>query len=307
MVHPGAKTNALAATILLYARYIRLAWIEARPIVQFIFLLRFLTAATIVAAYTGTLPLRSVLVGAGAWLCATWCIYLLNGLCDQVEDRGNHSTRPVATGALPGDAGRRITAGLALAALLLAVLATRWMVMYVLVMLLLGWSYSAGQRPQKATPIGFVVVVSAGGIVTYLAGSLAAGGGLSHELIVLMCAMSLWMALAGSTKDLSDTDGDRAAGRRTLPVILGDHLARRVMAVMAVGVGILMFAWAQAFAAILVPSAALLIIGASAVAVTLVVSTGTTDRNLQRQPYRLFMLTQWSVHGSIVLGHIVAS
>nr|BFE70725.1 hypothetical protein GCM10020092_040260 [Actinoplanes digitatis] len=45
--------------------------------------------------------------------------------------------------------------------------------------------------------------------------------------------MALWMAVGGVTKDLSDVRGDRLAGRRTLPILLGERRARRVMALVA--------------------------------------------------------------------------
>lgn len=296
-----ARTRTLATAALHHLSLLRLSWIEARPVVQLMFLLRFLTAVTITAAVSagsgGHVVVHKVVLSAAAWVCATWFTYLLNGLCDQVEDKGNGSRRPIATGALPVPEARRIAAGLAIAAVVFASLTTHWVAVCVLVMLTLGWSYSAGQRPQKATPIGFVVVVFGGGTVTYLAGAQAAGGAPGRELLVLMCSMSLWMALAGSTKDLSDVDGDRAAGRRTLPVILGDHLARRVMAALTVGVGLLMLAATQAFAPGLAPLAWLLLIGASAVATALMINcSGPANRDRRRLPYRLFMITQWTVH-----------
>jgi hypothetical protein len=33
------------------------------------------------------LPLGQLAAGAAAWLCGTWFVYLLDGICDQTEDR----------------------------------------------------------------------------------------------------------------------------------------------------------------------------------------------------------------------------
>src|SRR5690606_17643738 len=80
---------------------------------------------------------------------------------------------------------------------------------------------------------GFFLVVVLGGLFTYLAGwatvSHAVGGTAtlpSIEMCLFALALSLWMGVAGTTKDLGDVVGDRATGRRTLPVLLGDARAR---------------------------------------------------------------------------------
>ncbi|MDG4784844.1 UbiA family prenyltransferase [Micromonospora sp. WMMD1102] len=324
-------------------RAVRLAWIESRPTVQVMFQLRFLAGALLGLAGFAAVPgrvltpgaLAGVGIGALAWLCATWHIYLLNGLCDQVEDRHNRSGRPLASGALPLRAARTVAAGLAVAALGCAALLSWPMVLVVLGMLGLGWAYSAGPRPQKANVYGFVLVVTAGGLLTYLAGWLAAGGvaalggGLPPlpplPLLVLATAMSLWMSLGGMTKDLSDVAGDRAAGRRTLPVVLGDRRARRLMAVLAVGVGAGLCLVASARVPELLPAGVVLLLGGGTVASCLAAPVPPTrsgaslparlaamvsgrpgeasvqfGRNRLRLPYRAFMVTQYGVHGTVL-------
>ncbi|TDC42158.1 UbiA family prenyltransferase [Micromonospora sp. KC213] len=281
-------------------RQVSASWREARPVVQVVFQLRFFAGAAVAAPQGIVARPATLLLGALAWLGATWCVYLFNGLSDQVEDRRNGSTRPLATGALPVRAARRIVVGLALVALALAGAVSARMVALVALMLALGWAYSAGPRPQKGNMLGFVLVVAAGGIVTYLAGSAAAGASVTPDLVVVMVAMSLWMAFAGTTKDLSDVAGDRAAGRRTLPVLLGDRGARRLMAGLVVVAGGVLLAGALLVAPALLVPATVLAVGAGAVVGCVLTGAGAADRRRQRRPYRIFMASQYAVHLTVL-------
>ena len=47
--------------------------------------------------------------------------------------------------------------------------------------------------------------------------------------------IALWVGLCCAAKDFSDIDGDRAAGRRTWPVLIGGRRASRILACLAVG------------------------------------------------------------------------
>nr|MDT0657619.1 UbiA family prenyltransferase [Micromonospora sp. DSM 115978] len=281
-------------------RQVALSWREARPVVQVMFQVRFLTGAALGAPQATAVRPSDLVLGAAAWLCAVWHVYLVNGLCDQVEDRGNGSDRPLATGRLPVRPAWQIAVCLAAAAVLLGVAVSPRLTFLVVLLLGLGCCYSAGRRPQKGNVLGFFVVVGGGGVVTYLAGCEAAGGMVDPNLMLLMVAMSLWMALAGTTKDLSDVSGDRAAGRRTLPVVLGDRDARRLMAALAVSVGGFLVAGAMLAAPALLPAALVLLAGAVAVAACTLLLTGVTGRRRQRRPYRLFMVSQYAVHLTVL-------
>lgn len=307
------------------AHAVRLSWVEARPVVQLIFQLRFLVGALLGLAssaaagrFSGS-ALFGIGVGAAAWLCATWHVYLLNGICDQIEDRHNGSGRPLASGALSMPVARAVVAALAVLAVGLGAAVSLPLAVAVVTMLGLGWAYSAGPHPQKANVVGFVAVVTAGGLLTYLAGWLAAVGGTRSggsgglaapdlpagpsvlPLVALAGAMSLWMSLGGMTKDLSDVAGDRVAGRRTLPVVLGDRRARRLMAVLVIGVGVGFGALAVWAVPVLRVAAGVLLAGAGAVAFCLATRTSRGHRGRLRLPYRMFMTTQYAVHGVVLV------
>jgi 4-hydroxybenzoate polyprenyltransferase len=283
-------------------RSLWLSWKEARPVVQSMFQLRFAAGAVLAAPGVGLGHLSDYLLAAAAWLCATWQVYLLNGMCDQVEDRCNGSQRPLATGVLDLRAARLICRLLSVMALLLSLAVSPLSLLLVAIFLLLGWHYSAAKRPQKGNVAGFIVTVTGGGAITYLAGCTAAGGSFRLEMLVLASAMSLWMACAGMTKDLADVAGDRLAGRRTLPVVLGARRARTLIAGLTLGVAAYLLGWAVWFAPALLPAAGALGCGAVACALYSVLGSAEVSRSRQRRPYRAFMLSQYVVHFVVLLG-----
>lgn len=69
-----------------------LAWREACPDVQVIFQLCYLAGVLLSLEVRGSGALVGAFLGAAAWLCTTWYVYLLNGVCDAVEDRHNESS-----------------------------------------------------------------------------------------------------------------------------------------------------------------------------------------------------------------------
>jgi 4-hydroxybenzoate polyprenyltransferase len=279
------------------ARSVGLAWKEARPLVQVIFQMRFLAAALLaIRAGAGTPHGGRLVVGALAWLCSTWHVYLLNGLSDGTSDRLNGSTRPLASDRLSIGAAQKVLAALTVLALGLGALGGWQLLVLVTAMLGLGYGYSAGPWPLKASVPGAMTVILAGGLGTYLAGWYAAGGAApTAGFLIVAGAMSLWMALAGMAKDRPDVDGDRAAGRRTLPILLGERRTRLLIAALALGVAVtaLLIALGNHVQR---PFAGTLLVGACLMAVRLIARQGP-DR---RRPYRLFMATQYAAHLMVI-------
>jgi 4-hydroxybenzoate polyprenyltransferase len=276
---------------------LRLSWHEARPVVQLVFLLRFVTGAALGRAENVVVPVGPLALAATSWLAATWAIYLLNGVADIVEDRANGSTRPIARGALPRRAAAVLVGLLAAAALGLGAFVSGVHVLLVVLLLAVGWAYSMGPRPLKANQAGFVLAVFALGALTYLAGWCAVGTRMPGGSLVLFgMAMSTWMGLGGSTKDLSDVEGDRLAGRRTLPLLLGERRARVVNALTAAAVGWSFVACCVLFSSRLLPAAMVVCAGSAVLAAVALTSLGDGDRHRKRRPYRAFMVTQYLAH-----------
>ncbi len=276
-------------------RLLRLCLVEARPAVQVIFLLRFLVGAALggPAALAG--HAAQVAAGAASWFCLTLAIYLLNGACDVLEDQYNGSRRPIASGALPVYLAIPIAVaagglGLALAMLVPGMLPLAGG------LLLLGLAYSAGPVPLKRWPLACALVVIGAGVLSYAAGDIAADGAVNPRLVVFAAAMSAWMAVGSLAKDLSDVDGDRLAGRRTCPVVLGEGPARLVTSAAALAVAGAFQVAVRAFCPLLLAVSEMTLLGAGVLTVLALTRLSRGARVQQRRPYRAFAFCQFAAH-----------
>lgn len=287
----------------LTGRYLWWCFIEARPAVLAIYTMRFLVAGALaaVAAPDDTADWWRMPTALGAWLCVAASVYLFDGVTDVVGDRVNGSRRPIARGTLPVPVAAGVAAawaGLAVAGA--AVLGVAWLGLVGLA-LLLGWAYSAPPlRLKRWTATAGAVVVLAG-MATFTAGAVAAGGGgLPPALLVFAVAMSCWMGFVGAlAKDLSDVAGDAATGRRTSAVRRGVPATGRRVSVNALLVAVAFGAAAVGVDPVLRWPAAALACGAVTIAVT---CRRRRPAGPTRQPYRIFMTTQYVAHGAVPVG-----
>ncbi|RAG86339.1 hypothetical protein DN069_06840 [Streptacidiphilus pinicola] len=286
-------------------RLARAAWLclmEARPVVQVVFVLRYVVGVGL--AIDQPVNLLHVALGALAWWCAIVFAYLINGVMDVEEDRHNGSRRPIARGdlALP-------TAGVFTAALALAALGIAWcvpgLVGWVAVFLALGWAYSASPFAAKRHSTSCAIVVFGLGWTSYAAGVTAAGGDMGSAVpVVFASVMAAWMALVGAVvKDLGDAEGDAAAGRRTFAATRGPQAATRLALLGAVLVGGGAPVAAAIWAPEAVPGAAVLTVGAAWVTVECrrLRRSKQGDRGARRSAYRAFMLTQYAANAVMLV------
>ncbi|MCZ2804727.1 UbiA family prenyltransferase [Modestobacter sp. VKM Ac-2983] len=277
-----------------------LLWVEARPVVQVVFALRYTVGAVVGVAGAGVLR-PAVAVGALAWVLLMTSIYLVNGVSDLLGDRANGSTRPLASGRLAVRVAVRTAGALAGAGLLLAACSgVPTLLSCALMTTLLGWAYSVGPRPLKHTVAGTTVAAIGGGLLSYGAGVAAAGGGLTAPYAAVFLLLSAWMAVAGTSKDLGDREGDRLAGRRTLPVVAGHRTAVRVIAGGSLLLGLTALALAGVWPQLLAPAAALCL-GGEVVAVLALLTPEGGPRQHRRRPYRAFMVTQYLANPLVVV------
>jgi 4-hydroxybenzoate polyprenyltransferase len=264
---------------------------ESRCAVQLMYLLRF-TAGVWLAGSGGFLGWQ-IFAGAGSWMCLCVAVYVINGVADVHGDRHNRSSRPIASGALDAQSATQAVVWLVLSGLVLAALVSAQLVIAFMLSFVIGWMYSCGTRPLKNSVPGMVLSGTAGGMLTYFAGWVSAGGGAPRvDVVVLVVGLSLWMGLVGTaTKDLRDVAGDRLAGRRTLPVLLDAGRAKAVAGVVAIGYGCLLMLTARLAApGILVPVGCVLI-GAVGVAAAVACSA---DLRAGRNAYGAYMCTQYA-------------
>lgn len=282
------------------------ALLEARPPVIAIFVLRYL-AGVLLASVAHRVSVDRVVLGAFGWACVTVAIYLYNGITDRREDVVNGSNRPIADGTLPVRFAACFALTAAVAGLLCAAALGAAEACAALVLLALGQIYSGPPFRLKRRFYAASLVGGSGGLITYAAGALGAGGEIGIRLVVFGGAMSLWMGLVGGiAKDLPDEPGDRAAGRRTWPVVFGARKARALMRAAAALVGAGFATAAALWSAGLLWCALVVALGAGGVIVAAQGSQCADLRERSGRPYRAFMWTQHLSHlvlvGTLGLG-----
>jgi 4-hydroxybenzoate polyprenyltransferase len=290
-VRQGAHVTALCLT-------------EARPCVLVAFLLRFIASRALV---TGTVQQTNAARGvaaAFAWEASIFSIYLFNGVMDVQEDRINGSRRPIARGALPVNVAAWVAACAGAGSLAVSLVLGARLVWLVAAVLAIGYLYSGPPCYLKRRAVGTAAVGAALGPLTYCAGFTGYAAGWAYpgtSWLTFVVAMSLWMGLVGvPAKDLADIKGDRAAGRRTLPVIWGEPRARVVIAICAVLVGGAFCLAALSLSRWLAAPAVVLCAGGGAVTAACASRRSRGDRTRLRLPYRMFMITQFAVHLSLL-------
>lgn len=273
-------------------------FVEARPQVQLLLVLRLLVG-NVLGQANGGLDVAAIVTSDASWLLASLAVYVLNGLSDVDGDRRNGSRRPLAAGRLSVGAATAMVGALSACALCLAVFRGPLAVLMLSAFLALGAAYSFGPFPLKDRALTASVTVGVACAVTYVFGAVAAQGTASGPtLVVVASGMGAWMLVAGNAKDFGDEEGDRLAGRRTLPLVLGDRRARLVLSVMVMILG------ASATAAGVTTRGAdpLVLLIVAAVAMASVWWNADAARRRPRAAYQIFMWSQFAVNLALICG-----
>lgn len=273
--------------------------------VQGIFLLRLVAGALLsVSMISYALDwgvVASFVVLALSWGCVTCAIYVYNGVQDVEEDRVNGSGRPIARGDLGVTEAMAAVGVLGALGLLGGILMHRDLVWALAAMLVMGWMYSGPPLYLKRWPAGLAVIVVVSAVLTYYAGYVASGaGGSGTALLVFATAMALWVGLVGQSKDLSDVEGDRKAGRRSLPVVWGEGAARLAISGVALTLGSIFLLATFFLAGGLVAVAVVVRLGAGSVAALSLGPWGRGSKSRCRRPYKAFMATQYAAHAAVI-------
>ncbi|GAA3444522.1 UbiA family prenyltransferase [Planomonospora venezuelensis] len=288
-------------------RILALCLAEARPLVLAVSLLRFLSGVALALPVAAAPDPPAVLRGAAAWVLSIFAVYLFNGVTDVTEDRINGSGRPIAR----GDLTPRTAAAVAAAGAGLAMLATvglpepmAWIVAGNLV---LGYLYSGPPLQLKGSAGGTVAVLCLSGLLSYLGGFVvvtAGGTGVAVPpgLAVFAAAAIGWMVLVGvPAKDLSDIEGDAAAGRRTFGVLVGERGARLAMAAASLALCVALGAAVWWLGAPLLGVFVAMAAGSAGVVAAARRRRAEKGRRSLRRPYGVFMGTQHVVHLTAVV------
>lgn len=165
-------------------------------------------------------------------LLAALCAIALTCVANAENDRRDHAIdlvahprRPLPSGALDAATARRVVAGAALAALLLALAAGGAIALATPLVMLVMLAYTPWLKPL-GLPGNLAVAVLAS--LPFLYGGWSVGHGRAAlALVALAVPLHLARELA---KDLEDAPGD-AATRRTLPVAAGAKVGRAALVV----------------------------------------------------------------------------
>ena len=154
-----------------------------------------------------------------------------NDIRDIAADRVNRpGTRPLAAGLVTRGVADLIVFDGSLLGLVLAALASGWLFLAALAALAVMLTYSPLLKPRPL--LGNVAVAIVAGSPPFY-GALAVG---LPAAGVVPWVLAAWLHLVREVvKDVEDEPGDRAIGRRTLPIAVG----RRPALVVAAGVGLL--------------------------------------------------------------------
>ena len=237
------------------------------------------------AARFRTLSLSQAPVLAAGWLAAdagrfradvtlaamfaAGAIQLGTNLWNDAADAASGVDRPdrlgpprmVALGLLDGsDVKRAALASFALAAAagLFLTFVGGWPIIVIgLLSLLFGYAYSMGPRPLSGLPFGELLVIGFFGLIAVSTTAWLQGiDPIARRTLLLGLAIGLPAAAMLMLNNHRDRVQDARAGRRTLAIVIGDSASRGAFAAALLG--------ALAVAAMLVPSAWLVVAGALA-------------------------------------------
>ena len=172
------------------------------------------------------MPVVASLAVAVAITLSAFAVYALNDICDVEIDKINDQKRPLPSGRVTMREAKILTVALFAAALSLAYVVNIWAFTFTLIFSFLGIAYSV--PPLRFKDGLFANIIWGIGIGTAIIGG-ASVGEVNIHAIAAAFTMAFLTAGCGFTKDLKDLKGDRALNIHTLPIILGEKKAIKVM------------------------------------------------------------------------------
>jgi chlorophyll synthase len=203
---------------------------------------------------------RVALVGiilAGPLVCAM--SQAINDWYDRDVDAINEPNRPIPSGRIPGNWGLYIAILWTVFSLLVASSLGRWVFIAAVLGLALAWAYSA--PPLRLKQNGWWGNAACGfsyeGLAWVTGAAAMLGGALpNYRILTLAILYSIGAHGIMTLNDFKSIKGDRQMGINSLPVQLGAHRAAQAacatMALPQVVVISVLFAWGQAFYALIV-------------------------------------------------------
>lgn len=154
------------------------------------------------------------------WILLTASIYILNDLSDIKIDRENELEKPLVDGNVSKNGAWLTCIGLATFSLISTAMLSKAFLLIALIYLALGVAYSSPPIRLKKRIWGKAFTVGSAAILSFSAGGSVVSS-FPPSLLYIMLFFSPFAYLSPPINDLRDIKGDRKAGCKTVPLVLG--------------------------------------------------------------------------------------
>lgn len=253
------------------------------------------------------LPLASLLVTVGT--------YIMNDLVDVDLDRANGKRRPIPSGLVSkSQAWTFVLLAFGMAVLLTAITLSQISLIIITLMLVIGIMYS---MPKIALMKRFMiktVSIASFYMLCALLGMTSAYNldiAIGHPVLVtgVLLTLALMVFISSTLNDMGDIDGDKAAGRRTIPIVIGKDSTIKLT--MGLAAGVLAVTWTFYVAGLAAGHSSLLSTITTTAIVLFVFMTlakirkGFHNAEFMRSQHKKLFPLQMSMHPSIIVGVVM--
>ena len=251
------------------------------------------------------LPIASLLVTAGT--------YILNDLIDLNLDRANGKNRPLPSNRVSKkQALAFVTFSFTIAVGLAAITMSLVSLIIVTLMIAIGIAYSS---PRTALMKRFVIKTISIAVFYMLCALLGLFSFYNIDLAIerlalvssILLTLALMVFISSTLNDMGDIKGDKAAGRRTVPIVLGRKNTLKLTIILASSV--LAITWIFYGASVALGYTVSLLSTAMTTAVTSIVMiilfkmrNGSQDAEFMRKQHGKLFPIQMALHPSIICG-----
>ncbi|MEP0825266.1 MAG: UbiA family prenyltransferase [Nitrososphaera sp.] len=239
----------------------------------------------------------------------------MNDLIDADLDRANGKKRPIPSGQVSKkQAWTFVLLAFGVAVLLVALTGRPISLVIVTLMLIIGITYS---MPKIALMKRFVVKTASIAFFYMLCALLGMTSAYNMSMAIenpmlvasVLLTLALMVFISSTLNDMGDIDGDKAAGRRTIPIVIGKE--NTIKLTMGLAVGVLATTWAFYVAGLASGNNSLLSSISTTAIVIVVYMTlanmrkGFHNAEFMRSQHKKLFPLQMAMHPSIIMGVIM--
>ena len=180
-----------------------------------------IVGALIAGIEKGIQPLFPTIVGPLAMYLVGISAYVYNDIQDLEADRINAKDRPLPSGRVSKGQAMKLAIVAGASAFALSLFLNYWVVALVSFGIALGYVYSTPPLSLKDRFFVKSIVASLWAAVSSLGGSLAVLGYVTGKTLFSATLFLVYGMGFSPVADIGDIEGDRAAGKRTIPAVMG--------------------------------------------------------------------------------------